>query len=265
LRNSTKGFSLTELLIAVAIILIIAAIVIPNLFRSRITGTVFSAVGCLRTLNTAEATYSSTYGVGYSLTLGYLAPGPAGNSPTSTAAGLIDSVLAGGIKSGYSFTYSPGTPDSTGRIKVYQITAVPITNSTDTYYWGTNYYYTDQSGVIRQNSTTTATSTDSPIAGWASGASQEVDEGESNDSLNPRLSRCGGHGSRGVKGQKGHRIGVVREGSNPPPLAVDLQSAALFWCRPRGGKGVAPSYFSSRKITQRYVSIHFRGGESAAE
>ena len=160
MRNCTKGFSLTELLIAVVIILLIAAIVIPNLLRSRIVGDGVSSVGCLRTLNTAEATYSSTYGVGYSLTLSDLAPGPPGSSPTSTAAGLIDSVLAGGSKSGYSFTYSPGTPDSTGCIKVYQITAVPITNST-----GTNYYYTDQSGVIRQNSTTTAASTDSPIAG----------------------------------------------------------------------------------------------------
>ena len=160
MRNSTKGFSLTELLIAVAIILIIAVIVIPNLHRSRITGTVFSAVGCLRTLNTAEAMYSSTYGVGYSQTLGYLAPGPPGSSPTSTAARLIDSVLASGAKSGYSFTYSPGASISMGRIKSYAITAVPNTNR-----FGTTYYYTDQSGVIRQNSTTTAGSTDSPIAG----------------------------------------------------------------------------------------------------
>jgi prepilin-type N-terminal cleavage/methylation domain-containing protein len=165
LRNSTKGFSLTELFLAVAIILIIAAIVIPHLLRSRFVGDGTSSVGCLRTLNTAEATYYSTYGVGYSRTLGDLGPPDPGKSPTSTAAGLIDSVLAGGSKSGYSFTYSPGTPDSTGRIKIYQITAVPIPNSTPTNYWGTNYYYTDQSGVIRQNSTTTATSTDSPIGG----------------------------------------------------------------------------------------------------
>ena len=159
MRNNTKGFSLTELLIAVVIILIVAAIVIPNLLRSRIAGTFTSSVGCLRTLNTAEITYSSTYGVGYSQTLGDLAPGPPGSSPTSTAAGLIDSILASGSKCGYSFTYSAGTPDSTGRIRVYQITAVPITHSA-----GTNYYYTDQTGVIRQNSTTTAASTDSPIA-----------------------------------------------------------------------------------------------------
>jgi prepilin-type N-terminal cleavage/methylation domain-containing protein len=160
MKQSSKGFSLIELLIVVAIILIIAAIAIPNLLRSRIAANQASAVGSLRTLNTSEVTYSSTFNVGFSATLSYLAPDPTGNAPTSTAAGLIDSVLALGSKSGYSFTYSPGPSDSTGRINTYSFTAVPITSST-----GTNYYYTDQSGVIRQNSTTTAGSTDSPIAG----------------------------------------------------------------------------------------------------
>ena|ERR1039457_1313924 len=160
MRNSAKGFSLIELLIVVAIILIIAAIAIPSLLRSRIAANQASAVASLRTLNTSEVGYSSTYNVGFSQTLGYLAPDPTGNSPTSTAAGLIDNVLASGAKSGYSFTYSPGVSDSTGRINSYSFIAVPISSST-----GTNYYYTDQSGVIRQNSTTTAASTDSPIAG----------------------------------------------------------------------------------------------------
>ncbi len=160
MNKSSKGFSLIELLIVVAIILIIAAIAIPNLLRSRIAANQSSAVGSLRTLNTAEVTYSSTYNVGFTGTLGYLAPDPTGNAPTSTAAGLIDSVLAAGAKSGYSFTYSPGASDATGRIQTYAFTAIPITSST-----GTNYYYTDQSGVIRQNSTTTASATDSPIAG----------------------------------------------------------------------------------------------------
>ena len=71
MKSSSKGFSLIELLIVVAIILIIAAIAIPNLLRSRIAANQASAVGSLRTLNTAEITYSSTYNVGftYSLTL----------------------------------------------------------------------------------------------------------------------------------------------------------------------------------------------------
>lgn len=160
MKRSSKGFSLIELLIVVAIILIIAAIAIPNLLRSRIAANQASAVGSLRTLNTSEVTYSSTFNVGFSQTLSYLQPDPTGSNPTSTAAGLIDSVLALGSKSGYSFAYSPGPTDSNSRINTYSFIAVPITSST-----GTNYYFTDQSGVIRQNSTTTAGSTDSPIAG----------------------------------------------------------------------------------------------------
>ena len=159
MKRDSKGFSLIELLIVVAIILIIAAIAIPNLLRSRIAANQASAVGSLRTLNTSEITYASTYNVGFTETLNYLAP-PASGNPTSTAAGLIDSILAAGAKSGYSFTYSAGPSDATGRINVYSFTAIPITSST-----GTNYYFTDQSGVIRQNSTTTATATDSPLAG----------------------------------------------------------------------------------------------------
>ncbi len=168
MKKSSKGFSLIELLIVVAIILIIAAIAIPNLLRSRIAANQASAVGSLRTLNTAEITYSSTFNVGFTSTLLDLQPPSAGGNPTSTAAGLIDSILSGqgattsyiSAKSGYAFTYTPGPSDSTGRINLYGFTAIPISSST-----GTNYYFTDQSGVIRQNSTTTASSTDSPIAG----------------------------------------------------------------------------------------------------
>ena len=69
MKKSSKGFSLIELLIVVAIILIIAAIAIPNLLRSRIAANQASAVGSLRTLNTAEITYSSTYNVGFTATL----------------------------------------------------------------------------------------------------------------------------------------------------------------------------------------------------
>ena len=160
MNKNSKGFSLIELLIVVAIILIIAAIAIPNLLRSRIAANQASAVGSLRTLNTAEITYSSTYNQGFTATLGYLAPNGTSATPVATAAGLIDSILASGSKSGYSFMYSPGATDTTGRINTYAINAYPISTST-----GTNYYYTDQSGVIRQNSTAAAASTDSPIAG----------------------------------------------------------------------------------------------------
>jgi len=168
MRRNSKGFSLIELLIVVAIILIIAAIAIPNLLRSRVAANQASAVGSLRTYNTAEVTYSSTYNSGYTATMGYLGPPASGAMPTSTAAGLVDNVLSGGsaaamgaVKSGYSFTYSPG-PVVGGRIDTYEFWADPVTRGTT----GTNSYYTDGSGVIRQNSSNTqASSADSPLGG----------------------------------------------------------------------------------------------------
>jgi hypothetical protein len=103
-------------------------------------------------------TYASTYGAGYSSNITTLASPTGGGSPSSTAAGLIDSTLASGLKSGYSFTYSPGAIDGTGRINSFNFSAIPVSKST-----GTQYYYTDETGVIRQNSTTNAASTDSPV------------------------------------------------------------------------------------------------------
>ena len=101
-----KGFSLIELLIVVAIILIIAAIAIPNLLRARIAANESSAVSGIRTINTAEVSYSMAFPtVGYSLNLGQLGPGAVGTTcpatgPTSTNACLIDSVVSNAITAG---------------------------------------------------------------------------------------------------------------------------------------------------------------------
>jgi type IV pilus assembly protein PilA len=122
-----KGFSLIELLIVVAIILIIAAIAIPNLLRARIAANESSAVASIRTLNTAQISYNSAYPtVGFASTLGALS-GTSCAPPTSTGACLIDTQLSSGTKSGYTFAMTgvSGTPAS-----AYQASASPLTANT---------------------------------------------------------------------------------------------------------------------------------------
>jgi type IV pilus assembly protein PilA len=158
MRSTQKGFSLIELLIVVAIILIIAAIAIPNLLRARIAANEASAVASLRTMNTASISYNSNFNQ-YSATLSGLGPSN-GATPTSTSADLLDQVLApsGGVntstKSGYTFTYSCATPFS-----VYSIRADPVSSNQT----GVRHFYTDQSAVIRASSAGTATASSTPI------------------------------------------------------------------------------------------------------
>jgi prepilin-type N-terminal cleavage/methylation domain-containing protein len=147
MQNKQKGFSLIELLIVVAIILIIAAIAIPNLMRSKMAANEASAVASLRTINTSAVSYSTTYGP-FPTALSNLAPS---STPTSTAADLVDSVLATGTKSGYTFSMS-------GNGTLYTINADPVSAST-----GQRHFFTDQSLVIRADTSTTATAASTPI------------------------------------------------------------------------------------------------------
>jgi len=148
----TKGFSLIELLIVVAIILIIAAIAVPSFLRSRMAANEAAAVASLRTLNTAQISYNSAYPtVGYAGTL--LALGGSGTSctpPSSSSACLIDTVLAGGQKSGYTFTLTnvTGTPNSS-----YNVIAAP----TGLDYSGIRYFCSYEDAVVRYSMTAITT------------------------------------------------------------------------------------------------------------
>jgi len=154
-KTKQGGFSLIELLIVVAIILIIAAIAIPNLLRSRMAANEASAVGSIRTINTSAVTYSSTYpNAGFPATLASLG-GATPCTAVSTASCLLDAVLAGGTKSGYKFAWTTdGNTPSVG----YSITGTPITVGST----GQRMFFSDQSGVIRYSATGAGATAASP-------------------------------------------------------------------------------------------------------
>ncbi len=161
-----KGFSLIELLIVVAIILIIAAIAIPNLLRSRIAANESSAVSSVRTLNTAEVSYQTAYpAAGYSADLPSLG-GASPCTPSSTTACLIDHVLDSGAKSGYNFDAAGATPLN-GANTTYTVGAAPVAwNQT-----GVRQFGSIEDGVVRGDantgSNTTPVTTSATVAAWS--------------------------------------------------------------------------------------------------
>ena len=144
MKKLQKGFSLIELLIVVAIILIIAAIAIPSFLRAKIASNESSAVSSIRTITTAEATYASTWGSGYAVVLDNLGGPVPCTIAKAAAACIIDSSLsvAPYTKSGYAFVAIGNTPGGV---------AVDVS--------GKRSFCADQTGVLRANTTGVAIGT----------------------------------------------------------------------------------------------------------
>jgi type IV pilus assembly protein PilA len=168
-----KGFSLIELLIVVAIILIIAAIAIPNLLRARMAANESSAVASVRTVNTAEVTYNSTYPtVGFAAALSNLGPGGINvacpTPATSSTSCLIDGVLAsngnpaGSGKSGYQITTGAGTVTN-GLQTGYTVLAVPNKIGQT----GQRAFCAEEDGVVRWDPLGACSNTETGILAFA--------------------------------------------------------------------------------------------------
>jgi type IV pilus assembly protein PilA len=161
-----KGFSLIELLIVVAIILIIAAIAIPNLLRARISANDSAAAATIRTINTAEVTFSTTYvAAGYANSLAILGPGALDcTAPVSTNACLVDNVLgcaaAACPKGGYNYFLLSSV--ATFPIPDYTASAGPLGNST-----GSKNYCSNPDAVVRFNASTTVLAAGETLTGCA--------------------------------------------------------------------------------------------------
>jgi prepilin-type N-terminal cleavage/methylation domain-containing protein len=143
-KRNQKGFSLIELLVVVAIILVVAAIAIPNLLQAGVSSNESSAVVSVRTIGVAMAAYNSKYwAVGYAPTLAALG-GTSCAPPSQNGACLIDTVLASGTKSGYNFS---ATSIGSAPAEQYVAVALPIPGS------GNRSFCITENGVIHYDPT----------------------------------------------------------------------------------------------------------------
>ena len=165
-RQGGDGMALTGLILGyvgismLPMILIIGAIAIPNLLRSRITANEAATAGSLRTLNVVCVAYSGTYGQ-FPPDLKSLGPPPGGEEtePSASSSDLIDSVLANGQKYGYLFFYRAIDKDKDGKFDAYIINADPVTAGTT----GEKHYFTDETGIVRADDKNPATANSPPI------------------------------------------------------------------------------------------------------
>ena len=159
LAGMIMGYIGTGLVVLVVPILIIAAIAIPNLLRSRMAANEASAVGSLRTINTASVTYASTYGKGFAPSLASLGGGEPCSTPSAEQACLVDHVLTNGQKSGYTFSYESNDSDGDGLLDRYWVVARPAAPGSS----GQSEFCTDESGVIRKEARGECTAESAPL------------------------------------------------------------------------------------------------------
>jgi type IV pilus assembly protein PilA len=153
-RAGQRGFSLIELLIVIAIILIILSIALPQMSKSRMNAQEMAAIREVQTINQAQIQYQSQFGQ-FATSLAQLGPpASAGAAEGPEAAGLIPAGLASGSASGYNFTVTP-TPQG------YAVTAVPKQFGST----GRRTFYSDQTGITRQNWTQDPATASSPELG----------------------------------------------------------------------------------------------------
>jgi type IV pilus assembly protein PilA len=143
--RGAAGFSLIELIVVVAIIMIVAAIAIPRMLSSKMRANETAVVEALRSIATGQTAYYSTFQRGFAPSLEALGPPPSGDPASADRANLIDPLLATGARNGYIFDYQPGPLDSEGRISTYRVNANPVKAGQT----GTKFFYMDEKSVIR--------------------------------------------------------------------------------------------------------------------